>query len=118
MRVQSPIRLGESSEPQPDLVLLRRREDFYRAAHPQPADILLVIEIAATSQDHDRDVKAPLYARHAIVEYWLVDLESGTLTRHTLPDGGTYRSVLVHAQGDAIAPRMLPDCAVVVDELI
>ena len=81
--VQNPIRLDAFSEPQPDLVLLRPREDFYRAAHPGPADVLLVIEIADSSLRYDRDVKASLYARHGIVEYWLVDLAASTVTSYS-----------------------------------
>jgi hypothetical protein len=54
---QNPIRLGEHSEPRPDLVLLRRRPDFYAAAHPRPEDVLLVIEVADTSLPYDRDGK-------------------------------------------------------------
>jgi len=57
--VQDPIRLGEHSEPQPDLALLKPREDFYAAAHPGPEDVLLVIEVAETSLEYDREVKLP-----------------------------------------------------------
>lgn len=68
VRVQSPVRLGERSEPQPDLTLLRARPDFYAHAHPGPADVLLIIEVAEASADADRTVKMPLYARAAIPE--------------------------------------------------
>lgn len=73
-RVQNPIHLDEHTEPQPDLALLRPRADFYTTGHPTPEDILLVVEIAETSADVDRDVKMPLYARSGIPEAWLVDL--------------------------------------------
>ena len=63
---QNPIRLSEHSEPQPDFAVLRPRADFYRTAHPQPHDVLLVIEVADTSVRYDREVKIPLYARHGI----------------------------------------------------
>jgi Uma2 family endonuclease len=118
VRVQSPIRLAEFSEPQPDVVLLRRRDDFYRAAHPQPPDILLVIEIAVSSLYYDRDVKASLYAAHGIVEYWLVDVEQGLLICYRSPEGGIYRSVVVRAHGESIAPQTLPGCEVSVDDLL
>src|SRR5919106_6741536 len=49
VRIQSPIHLGEYSEPQPDVTILRSRSDFYVSAHPSPADILLVVEVADTS---------------------------------------------------------------------
>jgi Uma2 family endonuclease len=118
VRVQNPIRVDTFSEPQPDLTLLRPREDFYRTAHPGPADILLVIEIADASLRYDRHIKAPLYARHGIVEYWLVDLAAGTVTSYTSPDGATYRAVAVHARGEMLTPIALPDCTLTVDDLL
>lgn len=74
IRTQNPIRLDDFSEPQPDIALLRWRDDFYRHAHPVPADALLVIEVADTTVDSDRRVKIPLYAKAAIKEVWLVNL--------------------------------------------
>ena len=118
VRVQSPIRLGDFSEPQPDVVLLRRRDDFYCAAHPQPPDILLVIEIAVSSLQYDRDVKASLYAAHGIVEYWLLDVEEGSLTCYRSPERGIYRSVVVRTRGESIAPSTLPDCTLSVNDLL
>ena len=91
--VQNPVRLGQYSEPQPDLALLRRRDDFYRERHPQPDDVLLIIEVAATSLRFDRDTKLPLYARHGIPELWLVDLGSRRLTRYRSPAHGSYALV-------------------------
>ena len=55
--VQNPIRLGEYSEPQPDLALLKPRPDFYSRNHPGPEDVFLVVEVMASSTDYDREVK-------------------------------------------------------------
>ena len=118
IRVQTPVRLDDRSEPQPDLVIARFREDFYRNAHPQPADILLVIEIADASLRYDRQIKAPLYARHGIIEYWLVDLASREITCHAIPKEGSYRESTVHGPGEARAPRSLPDCRIAADDLL
>src|SRR5262245_53219810 len=74
VRVQGSIRLSELSEPQPDLVVLRRRADFYADADAGPADVLLIVEVSDTSLPHDRDVKVPLYARAGMPEVWLGDL--------------------------------------------
>ena len=68
IRVQSPVRLNDFSEPQPDVALLRWRDDFYRSAHPTPADVLLVVEVSDTTVETDRKVKVPLYARAGIPE--------------------------------------------------
>jgi Uma2 family endonuclease len=88
--VQDPIRLSDFSEPQPDVALLRRREDFYRGAHPTPADVLLVIEVADTTVVTDRSVKLSLYARAGINEMWLVNIPEGQLEIYSEPSGDSY----------------------------
>lgn len=76
---QIPILLDDLSEPEPDLVVYRRRK---RATPPTPADILLVVEIADSSLDYDRNQKFPRYAAAGIPEGWLLDLTAGILERH------------------------------------
>lgn len=76
---QDPVRLSDLSEPQPDVSVLRRRDDFYAAGHPAADDVLLLIEVADTSLAFDRDVKAPLYARAGVCEVWVVDLDGETV---------------------------------------
>jgi Uma2 family endonuclease len=87
---QNPVILGDLSAPQPDLALLRYRDDYYSQAHPQPADILLLIEVADTSLAHDRDIKLPLYARFQVPEVWIVDIPGRHLDVHREPDGARY----------------------------
>jgi Uma2 family endonuclease len=118
VRIRDPIRLSDFSEPQPDIVLARRRTDFYRSAHPRPADILLVVEIAHTTLRYDRHVKTPLYARNGIAEFWLVDPDAVTVTRHTSPSGDSYARVTMHGHGETLAPEALPDCQVRVGDLL
>jgi Uma2 family endonuclease len=84
--VQDPIRLSERSEPEPDLALLKRREDFYAERHPHPEDVLLLAEVADTSIEYDRSVKLPLYARSGIPEVWILDPDSGTVEVHAGPN--------------------------------
>jgi Uma2 family endonuclease len=90
---QNPVRLSKYSEPQPDLALVRWRDDFYRERHPQPDDVLLIVEIAASSLRFDRETKLPLYARHGIPEMWLVDLGGRRLSRYRAPQNGSYTLV-------------------------
>jgi Uma2 family endonuclease len=90
VRVQSSIQLGDYSEPQPDVTLLRPRPDFYTTGAAAHADALLVVEVAETSLRYDRDDKIPLYARHGIPEVWLVDLKTQRLVRYRNPQHGAY----------------------------
>ncbi len=91
VRTQSPIRLDDYSEPQPDLALLRWRDDFYRHAHQQPADVLLVIEVADTTLDSDRRYKLPLYAKAGIPEAWLINLPDESIELYAEPSNGAYQ---------------------------
>lgn len=70
---QNPLRLDDIGEPEPDLAILRPRDDFYTTADSGPADVLLVIEVADTSLTYDLGTKVPLYARHGIPEVWVID---------------------------------------------
>ena len=79
VRVQGSVRLSQWSEPQPDLVLLAPRSDFYRGEFAAGTDTLLVIEVSDTMLRYDRDVKIPLYARHGVPEVWIVDVQNDAL---------------------------------------
>lgn len=83
--VQDPIRLGDHSEPEPDVAILKPRDDFYASAHPGPDDVLLVVEVADTSLEYDRDRKIPLYARFGIPNVLLVNLRDETVEFYEAP---------------------------------
>lgn len=92
VRVQGPIQLDDFSEPQPDISILKRRDDFYRGAHPRPEDVLLVIEVSDSTVDFDRKVKVPLYARAGIPETWVVNLPEERIEVYSDPVGGEYQT--------------------------
>ena len=89
--VQNPVTLAPFSEPEPDLALLKPRHDFYSDAHPVPEDIFLLIEVADTTLEKDRVVKAPLYAKAGIPLYWIVNLPELQLEIYSQPAGGQYK---------------------------
>src|SRR5215210_9388020 len=91
VRTQDPVRLDDFSEPQPDIALVRWRDDFYRHAHPTPADVLLVIEVADSTVESDRSYKMPLYAKAGIPEAWLVNLPDGGIELYAGPADGAYQ---------------------------
>jgi Uma2 family endonuclease len=90
---QSPIRLGNLSEPQPDIALLAPREDFYEHRHPTAADTLLLIEVSETTLRYDRHTKLPLYARHGVPEFWIFDTEGKQLHTFRNPAGTSYNDL-------------------------
>ena len=118
LRVQGPVRLGEHSELQPDVTLLRRRPDFYASGHPGPEDVLLVVEVAETAADYDREVKVPLYARAGLPEVWLVELERERIAVYRQPTPQGYQDQGHAARGNHLTPVACPDLALPVDEIL
>ena len=115
--VQNPIRLNRHTEPQPDLVVARRREDFYAGRHPEPGDVLLVIEVADSSLRYDRAEKTPRYGRAGIPETWLVDVEAGTVTAYTEPGPQGYARQQVRRRGERMAAASVPNFGLAVDDV-
>ena len=118
VRVQGSIRLGRHDEPQPDFVLLKPKADFYATHLPAPEDVLLVIEVAESSLDYDREVKVRLYAGARIREYWLVDLERRTVSCHLHPHNGAYQDVRQVGAEARRVPDALPGCAIAMQDLL
>ncbi|HTW85382.1 MAG TPA: Uma2 family endonuclease [Candidatus Sulfotelmatobacter sp.] len=116
--VQLPFRLGEFSELQPDLVLLRLPAERYRRVHPTPADALLVVEVAVTSVRYDRGPKLEAYASGGVREYWIVDVAHRRVELYLDPAANGFRVARVARGGDAIAPEAFPDLVLTVDELL
>ena len=85
LRGQEPIILSDNSEPEPDVVIARNRSDNYFSSHPQPADILLVIEVADSTLKYDRTTKLSLYAETGISNYWIFNLVDNQLEMHSEP---------------------------------
>ena len=78
---------AQASYFQPNLILLRPRDDYYRSANPEPRDALLVVEVMDSSVYRDRRVKLPLYARARVSEVWLVDVSVDTVEICRTPSG-------------------------------
>ena len=117
-RVQDPIRLGSYSQPQPDVVLVRPREDYYASGHPGPADVLLVVEVADTSIAYDRQVKIPLYARAGVREVWIIDLAAEKVAVFRHPSGADYRSISTSGRGDVLSVEALPGITVPLEQVL
>ena len=116
--VQNPVRLGEHSEPKPDLTLLKPRPDFYASSHPGPEDVLLVVEVAETSAAYDLEVKLPLYARAGIPEVWLVDLAEERVEVYRQPSPQGYQEVQRVRRGQHLSSQAFPNLELAVDDVL
>ena len=117
LSVQDPIQLNDYSEPQPDLAILQHRDDFYAAAHPVADDVLLVIEVADTSVEYDREEKMPRYAAAQIPEAWLVDISSEIVEQYWQPRNGKYLLKRLAERGDTIVAQAMPNLEIAVDQI-
>ena len=116
--VQNPVRLDDLSEPQPDIVLLDYRDDFYASRAAMAEDVLLVIEVSDSTLAYDRQIKRPLYAKSGIPEYWLVNLIDNTIEVYRKPEAGNYRERFVIDKEGSISAINFPDVTFLVGDLI
>ena len=116
--VQNPLILDDSSEPQPDMLILRPRADFYRGGHPTPEDVRLVIEVADTSEDFDRRAKLPRYAQAGIPEAWLIVLSGDAVDVFNDPSPDGYRAHRRFGSGDCVTSWQFPALDLPVSELV
>ncbi len=116
--VQDPIRLDEFNEPQPDIALLERRDDFYRQRQPFAEDVLLLIEVSDSTLDYDRNRKIPLYAKAEIKEVWLINLQNSTIEVHFQPREFSYSVVKVLRKGEIVKSEAIPNLEIEVDKIL
>ncbi len=123
VRPYAPVALDDDSEPEPDLSVVRGAIDDY--AHEHPARPALIVEIALTTLDFDREFKSSLYARAGIVDYWIVNLVERVLevrrrpiSSEAAPYGWTYEELTVLGASDAITPIAAPFVSILVADLL
>lgn len=114
--IQNSIQLDNYSEPQPDVVLLKPRSDFYETQIPQPQDIHLLIEVSDTTIKYDKEVKLPLYAESKISEVWIVNLDSNTLEVYRQPQAQQYQQQQTNVK--AISCLAFPDITLTIHEIL
>jgi len=116
---QNPLLLSEQqSVPRPDIAILRPKEDFYASGPPQPADILLVIEVADSTSSYDRAVKVPLYAAASIPETWLANPNARKVTTYRRPTPEGYQEVREYRPLEQIPLEAFPDERFQMGELV
>jgi Uma2 family endonuclease len=115
---QNPIVLNDFSEPQPDVAVLKQRNDFYRQISATAQDVLLTIEVADSTVKYDRDIKFPKYAENGIPEAWLIDLENDRIEIHTQPTKNGYKLVKILHRGDIAESTVFEEIKIAVDDIL
>lgn len=117
VRVQNPVRLDGYCEPEPDVSLLMPPLDRYADAHPAPADVLLIVEVADTSVQRDRGGKLPLYASAGIAEVWIVNVVAREIEVYREPVSDRYTEV-EHLREGTVTPLAFPGEAIDIKEIL
>jgi Uma2 family endonuclease len=115
--VQSPLRLDAYNEPEPDVMLLKPREDDYQGRHPGAADVLLLVEVAESSLSHDRGTKLALYAKFGVPEVWIVDLRGAAIEVYRGPAGDAY-ALNERLTSGSLTPALVPSVSIDVGALL
>jgi Uma2 family endonuclease len=115
--VQNRVVLNDFTEPQPDLVVLRPRDDFYADSLAGPEDSLLVIEVADSSLEYDRDEKIPRYGQMRIPEAWFVDINGQAVVRYSEPAEAGYQEVREFVTGTELQSVAIGSLRIAIDTL-
>jgi len=118
VRTQGSFYLADGSQPEPDVLVLRRQADNYGKLLPKPEDVLLLIEVSDTTLAHDRKLKLPLYAAAGIAEVWIVNLVEEVIEVYTAPVAGSYTSGRIVQRGESLTPVALPDLVLAVTDVL
>ncbi|APB32931.1 Uncharacterized protein conserved in cyanobacteria [Gloeomargarita lithophora Alchichica-D10] len=116
--VQNSFRMPDYSEPEPDILVLKPREDFYAGKFPLAEDILLLIEVADSSLRYDQTIKLSLYAEQHIAEYWIANLERDVLEIYRQPQNKSYLTQsLIDGSHVTFAPLAFPHLTMTLKEI-
>jgi len=112
VNAEAPIDVGPednpSNEPEPDLIVLNRDTAEFADANPRPADLALVLEVGDSTLGFDLTVKAALYARARVAEYWVLNVAERRMIVHRDPKGGMYSSVVAWDSDELVSPLAAP----------
>lgn len=115
---QNPLFVSDDSMPEPDVVVVKRRDDFYTTRHPCPEDVILLIEVSHTTLRFDLEVKVPLYAEFSVPEAWIVDIENRCIRVFRDPASDGYHTMLTFTVGQTLTAANLPDLDLPVDRIL
>ncbi|MCC3411356.1 MAG: Uma2 family endonuclease [Microcoleus sp. PH2017_29_MFU_D_A] len=118
VRMQDPIALDDNSEPEPDIAVVRIDPFDYATHHPTPSEVYLIIEVADSSLAYDREIKAKIYARSGIVDYWVLNVNDRQLHVFREPADDGYQSEVILEETASISPLQFPAFNIAIGEML
>lgn len=118
VRVQDPIALDDNSEPEPDIAVVRIDPLDYATHHPTPSEVYLIIEVADSSLAYDREIKAKIYARSGIADYWILNVNERQLHVFREPTEDGYQSEIILGESASISPLQFPAFNIAIQQML
>ena len=118
VRLQDPVRLDDYSEPEPDIAVVIPDPLYYEDRHPTPGEVYLIIEVADTTIRRDRELKAKVYAKSGIADYWVLDVNNRQLYVFREPSENGYQSQVIRESEAIISPLAFPEVAIAVSAML
>lgn len=115
---QDPIKLDNSSEPEPDIAVVKIDPLDYADHHPTPSEVYLIIEVADSSLKYDREIKSKLYAQSGIADYWVLDVIDRKLHMFREPTQEGYQSEVILSQEASISPLQFPTLVIALQDIL
>ncbi|WP_333192911.1 Uma2 family endonuclease [Microcoleus sp. CZ3-B2] len=115
---QDPIALDDNSEPEPDIAVVRIDPLDYATHHPTPSEVYLIIEVADTSLAYDREIKAKIYARSGIADYWILNVNERQLHVFREPTEDGYQSEIILGESASISPLQFPAFNIAIQQML
>jgi Uma2 family endonuclease len=118
--IEATLQLARDILVEPDIAIVNQaiyKVDPKSFVRPRAEDVRLLIEIAASSPSYDRKVKARLYARHGIREFWVIDANERITWIHTSPSGEGWSSIAERGPNDALTTPALPGFSIHLGEI-
>lgn len=111
IQIQAPVQLSNYSEPEPDICIINKSANELIESDRviTSADVYMIIEVANTTLRHDTSIKAPLYAKNGILNYWIFDIKGKQLLIYSDPQNGRYQHKEIIAASDNRALEVLPE---------
>lgn len=118
VREERAIHIALDGEPIPDIAVVRGKSSDYRAGHPTPDKVSLLIEVSVTSVEYDLGEKALLYAQAGVADYWVVLVNESAIVRHRIPAPEGYQEATRLSGADPLSPLAMPGAAWTVNALL
>ena len=108
VRFPAPVVIDETNEPEPDVAVTTGTTRDYIGDNPASRDIRLAVEVSDSTIQSDKRIKATLYARAGIAEYWIVNINARELIVHRAPTENGYAEVEIRLEHETVQPLAAP----------